>query len=515
MRLLRSTFVISGFTFMSRILGFAREMLLAAVLGAGPVADIFLLAFRFPNLFRRVFAEGAFNAAVVPLYSRRLAAEGKEAADGFASDVFSGLTAVVGALTIIAIIAMPWLAYTFGFGKADDPALFDLLILYTQITMPYLFFMSLTAMLSGILNARDRFAAAAAAPVFLNIVLVGILWFAPGETQTDTALRLSAGVALSGILQVALVFFACKRLGVRLRFPRPRWTPEVKRLVTLGVPGVLSAGAIQINIVVSSAIASIQPGAVSWLHYADRLYQLPLGMVGIAMGVALLPSISKRLGADDHEGANQTMNRAFELSMLLVLPAAVALAVVPDFLVATLYQRGEFTALDAQNTSMAVFIFALGLPAFVLVKVFQPGFYARENTKTPMVYAVIAMVANVVIGAGLFFAGLNFVGLAIGTLASGWINTLLLMQRLIRDRLYTPDKRLFARLPRIGLAAVLMGAALWFGARFALPYANQSIALDLGLAIGVSAAGGLIYLAVALGLKAADGKELKSAFRRA
>lgn len=514
MRLLRSTFVIGGYTLVSRILGFVREMLLAGVLGAGPVADIFLLAFRFPNLFRRVFAEGAFNAAFVPLYSRRIAAEGQEAADRFASDVLSGLTLVVGALTVLAIIAMPWLAYSFGFGKADDPELFGLLVLYTQITMPYLLFMSLTAMFSGILNARDKFAAAAAAPIFLNIVLVAILWFSQGESQTETALRLSIGVALSGILQVALVYWSCRRMGVKLRFPRPRWTPSVKRLVMLGVPGVLSAGAIQINIVVSSAIASIQPGAVSWLYYADRLYQLPLGMVGIAMGVALLPALSKRLGADDVAGANQTMNRAFELSMLLTLPAAVALAVIPDFLIGALYQHGAFTETDARNTAIAVFIFALGLPAFVLVKVFQPGFYARENTKTPMIYAVIAMVANVVIGAGLFFGGMDFVGLAIGTLASGWINTLLLLQRLVRDGLYAPDKRLFARLPRILIAASLMGAALWFGGRALSPWLNQSIALDILLAVGLSAAGGIVYLVTALAVRATRTADLKGVFVR-
>ncbi|MBA4802376.1 MAG: murein biosynthesis integral membrane protein MurJ [Euryhalocaulis sp.] len=514
MRLLRSTFVIGGYTLVSRILGFVREMLLAGVLGAGPVADIFLLAFRFPNLFRRVFAEGAFNAAFVPLYSRRIAAEGQEAADRFASDVLSGLTLVVGALTVLAIIAMPWLAYSFGFGKADDPELFGLLVLYTQITMPYLLFMSLTAMFSGILNARDKFAAAAAAPIFLNIVLVAILWFSQGESQTETALRLSIGVALSGILQVALVYWSCRRMGVKLRFPRPRWTPGVKRLVMLGVPGVLSAGAIQINIVVSSAIASIQPGAVSWLYYADRLYQLPLGMVGIAMGVALLPALSKRLGADDAAGANQTMNRAFELSMLLTLPAAVALAVIPDFLIGALYQHGAFTETDARNTAIAVFIFALGLPAFVLVKVFQPGFYARENTKTPMIYAVIAMVANVVIGAGLFFGGMDFVGLAIGTLASGWINTLLLLQRLVRDGLYAPDRRLFARLPRILIAAGLMGAALWFGGRALSPWLNQSIALDILLAVGLSAAGGIVYLVTALAVRATRTADLKGVFVR-
>lgn len=514
MRLLRSTFVIGFYTMASRILGFIREMLLAGVLGAGPVADIFLLAFRFPNLFRRVFAEGAFNAAFVPLYSRRLAGEGREEADRFASDVLSGLTLVVGLLTVLAILAMPWLAYTFGFGKADDPELFGLLVLYTQITMPYLLFMSLTAMFSGILNARDRFAAAAAAPIFLNIVLVGILWLAPGESQTDTALRLSVGVALSGILQVGLVYWSCRRMGVRLRFPRPRWTPGVKRLVVLGVPGVLSAGAIQINIVVSSAIASIQPGAVSWLYYADRLYQLPLGMVGIAMGVALLPALSKRLGADDLSGANQTMNRAFELSMLLTLPAAVALAVIPDFLISALYQHGAFTETDARNTAIVTLIFALGLPAFVLVKVFQPGFYARENTRTPMIYAVIAMVANVVIGAGLFFGGLDFVGLAIGTLASGWINALLLFQRLVRDGLYQPDHRLFSRLPRILIAAGLMGVALWFGARELVPWLNQSIALDIVLAVGLSAAGGLVYLATALAVRATRTADLKGVFVR-
>jgi len=514
MRLIRSTFVISAFTLGSRVLGFAREMLLAAVLGAGPINDIFVIAFRFPNLFRRIFAEGAFNAAFVPLYARRMEAEGEEAADRFASETLSFLFLALGLLTVAMVVAMPLIARALGPGYAGRPELFDLLVLYAQITTPYLLFMSLTAMFGGILNARDRFAAAAAAPIFLNIILVAVLWLAPGESQAETGLRLSVGVAVAGAVQVALVLWGCLRQNARIRLQRPRLTPGVKRLVVLGVPGAISAGITQINIWISTAIASLQVGAASWLYYADRLYQLPLGVVGIAMGVALLPSLSKSLRAGDSDAANQTMNRGAEIALALTLPAAAALIVIPDFLVQGLFERGAFGAEDARNVAIATLIFALALPAFVLIKVFSPGFFAREDTATPMRYAFASMVVNIVVGVALFFSGLGFVGLAIGAALAGWLNALLLFWRLVKDRIFTPDSRLVSRAPRLLIAAAAMGAAVWFAARRAAPMLEGGIAADLAATLGVSALGGVVYLAAAFAIRAVTPGDLRLVLRR-
>jgi len=455
---MRGLVTVGGNTLLSRIFGFLRDILIASAIGTGPAADAFFAAFRFPNLFRRLFAEGAFNTAFVPLYSGRLATAGPEAARLFAGQILSVLLVTLFVLTIGIEAAMPWLMAVLAPGFLADPVKYDLAVKLTQICFPYLVFISAAAALSGILNSHKRFAVAAASPTLLNIVLILFLLFGvpyfPGAAHA-----LSWGVMAAGALQFATLAWACAREGALPRLPLPRLTPDVRRLFQLGVPGLISGGITQINIVIGTVIASLEAGAVAYLYYADRVYQLPLGMIGIALGVVLLPELSRRLSRGDPSGANWTQNRAIEIGAWLTLPAAVALIVVPIPVVDTLFARGAFTAEDTRKTALALSVFAAGLPAFVLLRVFQAGFFAREDTWTPMVFSLWAIGANIVIGVGLFPL-IGALSVAVGTSVAGWLNLIQLWVRLRRLGHFSGDARLKSRLPRILAATAGMGAAL-------------------------------------------------------
>jgi len=341
MALVRSLATVGGYTGISRVLGFVRDILIAAVVGTGPVADAFFVAFRLPNLFRRLFGEGAFNSAFVPLFARHLEEGGKAAARVFAEQTLAVLLAALLLFSALAMAAMPWFMYLLAPGFAAEPEKFDLAVRLSRITFPYLLFMSLVALLSGLLNALYKFAAAAAAPILLNVcfivalVVVLPLTGAPGQVLAWT-------VVVAGLGQFLLLMIACHRAGVALRLPRPRLTPGVRRLLKLMGPGVLSAGALQINLLIGTIIASLQAGAVSYLYYADRVYQLPLGLIGIAFGVVLLPDLARKLRSGAEAEAMTQLNRGLELSMLLTLPAAVALVVIPWPIVVVLFERGIF-----------------------------------------------------------------------------------------------------------------------------------------------------------------------------
>ncbi len=504
----------------SRVLGLVRDMLLAARLGAGPVADAFFVALQFPNLFRRIFAEGAFNAAFVPLYAGRLEEHGADEAGRFAREVLSVLTTSVLLIVVIAQLVMPWLMFALGPGFIEDPDLFAFAVLLTQITMPYLLCMSIAAMLSGALNSHERFAAAAAAPILLNIVLISLLTWGQGPYGT-LAWLLCIGVTFAGVLQVIWLVLAARRAGVKLGFAAPRLTPAVKRLLVLGVPGAAAAGVTHINQLVASSIATLQEGARSWIYYADRLYQLPLGVIGIAMGVALLPALTKRLRAGAPEEANAGVNRALEISFALTLPAAAALIVIAELIVAGLFERGAFGPEDRVNTSIAVMLYAAGLPAFVMIKVFSPGFFAREDTVTPMKFAAISVAVNLVVGVVLFFGPMKFAGLALATSLAGWLNAILLAGTLMRRGQYQIDRRLADRLPRILGAVAVMAACIWAldqNARPGLEHVASTLlpgllATPAALVVVVSAGVG-VYGAAALALGALRPSELVAALRR-
>ena len=525
MKLIKSTAIIGALTLMSRVLGLVRDTLSATYLGAGPINDALVTAYKIPNTFRRIFAEGAFNSAFVPLYARRIEEDGEEIADQFASEAFAGLLFVVAILVVLFELTMPWTLNLFGAGLGREANIdtgfgtilstYDLAVIGAQITMPYLLLISLTAMFSGILNTHHRFAAAAFAPVLLNVVLISIfmVMMKADWGKAQLVIYLCIGMSFSGILQLSMIVWACRKAGVALKLQRPHMTPGMKRLLTLGIPGMLAAGITHINIMVSHNISTLQSSGASWLNYADRLYQLPLGMIGIAMGVALLPALSRRLRSGDEQGAKTSLNRAMEIAAFLTLPAAVALAAMPEFLVGGLFERGAFDAQDTQATGMALRMFAFGLPAFVLIKVLTPAFFARENTKTPMIYAGISAVINLVLGYFLFLK-VGFWGLALATSFAGWVNVFFLTRTLLRTRNFAPDKRLLSRLPRIALASLGMGIAIWYLARYFTPMLDGSIVKNYSLLALVSGTGFVFYAVAAMGLKAYALSDIRYVFKK-
>ncbi len=520
MKLIRSTAIISFFTLMSRVLGLVRDILTANFLGASVINDALITATKLPNLFRRMFAEGAFNAAFIPLYARRIEHEGDNEAAEFAGEAMASLILLVAIIVIGFQITMPWALNLIGGGlekvaEAGETSVYDLAVLYARITMPYLLMMSIAALLSGMLNTHNRFAIAAFIPVLYNIVAISILTLATrGEVSLEKlALYLSIGMSASGILQLALLFYGLKRSNIKIPLRLPRLTPGVKRLWVLGVPGMTAAGITHINIMVSHRIATIQESAPSWLYYADRLYQLPLGIIGIAMGVALLPALSRRLRAGDDSGAMSSMNRALEISAYLALPATIALAVMPEFLIGGLFERGRFGPEDTHQTAKALQMFAFGLPAFVLIKVLTPAFFARENTTTPMKFAAASAVINLCLGAALFFT-IGFFGLALATTIAGWANVVLLGRVLFREGHLKLDRRLRLRLPRIIAAAAIMGPATWFAAQTAKPMLNGHIINDYMLLMVVCIIGLAVYAISAFLFRAFGVADFKYAFRR-
>jgi putative peptidoglycan lipid II flippase len=499
MNIYRSFATVSGFTGISRVLGFVRDMLTAAVLGTGPAADAFFVAFRLPNLFRSLFAEGAFNSAFVPLFTKNLQADGQSAARRFAEEALAVLLTALLIVTILAEIAMPLLVTLIAPGFQENPEKFDLAVLLTRITFPYLLCMSLTALAAGVLNAFGRFAAAAAAPIILNVVLSTAMAIAAAiglYNRPEAAMMISWAVTIAGFAQLAFVALALRRAGMDLRFRWPRLTPDMKRLFTLALPGVATAGITQINLFIGTMIASMADSAVSYLYYADRINQLPLGIVGIAIGVVLLPELTQKLNSGDAQAAMHSHNRSLEFALLLTLPAAVALIVVPGPIIQVLFERGAFDADDTQAVALALAAFAVGLPASVLIRVFLPGFFAREDTSTPMKFAAASAAVNIVGSASLFFV-LGHVGIAIATSLAAWTNALLLGFTLLKRGNLVPDATLKRRGALILLASVIMGGAIWVAAipLGALFRPGNGLIVQVA-ALGVLVAGGgLVYLA--------------------
>jgi putative peptidoglycan lipid II flippase len=495
--LLKNFATVGTGTATSRVLGFVRDMFIAAALGAGPVAEAYFVAQRLPNLFRRLFAEGAFSSAFVPLFTKAHQGEGPEVARAFAEESLAALAAALLVVTVIAEVAMAWLTFALAPGFADDPAKFDLTVLLSRIAFPYLFLISLGTLLSGALNGTGRFAAAAFSTSLLNVVLIAALVYVylTGDIGTVRAgVLLTSAITVGGVVQLAFLFIACHRAGISLRPRLPRLTPGVRRLLRLGGPSVIAGGIVQINVVVGTIVASLAPGVVSWLYYADRLYQLPLGIVGVAVAIVLLPDLARALRVNDAAQANHAQNRAVEFAAAMTLPAAVALFVIPGPLIHVLFERGAFTAADTAATAPALAAYALGLPAFVAIKVLQPAFFAREDTRTPMWYGAISMVVNVVAAIALFFP-FGAVGIATALTLSAWINTVLLAWTLIRRGQLRSDASLRRRLPLLAGSALLMGAILYAAALFLARYLEDRHLLTEVAALAVLVAIGLLAFA--------------------
>jgi len=458
--MLRGILTVGGWTMASRLLGFARDILIAAMLGAGPVADAFFVANRLPNLFRRLFGEGAFNAAFVPAFSALLTSEGREGAARFAGQAASVMAFWLFGLTILAEIFMPQVLAVIAPGFSDIPAKFQLAVTLSRIAFPYMPLICLTALVSGVLNGLDRFAAAAAAPVLYNLTsiafMLGLVHYVPTEGHA-----LALGVSVSGVLQLGLVVWAARRAGLHIPLPRPRLTPDVRRLLRRMTPGLVGAGVTQLNLSVDVIIGSLlPPGTVSVLYYADRVNQLPLGTIGAAVGTALLPTLSRQVAGSSPRDAIATLNRAVEYALLLTLPAALALIVCNVPIIAVLFGRGAFHPAEVLKSGQALAAYGAGLPAFVLVKVLVPAFFARGDTSAPVKVGMAAVVLNLALNLA-FMGPLQHLGPPLASTVAAWMNVAALLALLHRRGHFAADRPLRRRVPRMLAASLAMVAVLW------------------------------------------------------
>jgi len=462
MSLYRNFLSVGGLTLVSRLFGFVRDALMAAVLGISPVSDAFNAAFRFPNLFRRLFAEGAFNTAFVPMFSSALETEGAEGAKELASRIMSWLVAAILLVTVLVEVFTPQIMVAFVPGFVGDPQKFDLTVFLTRIMFPYLACMSLMAAYAAILNSLGRFFAAAFAPIVLNIVNISAL--VPLAILTleapDTAFWVAIATMLGGIAQLALVYWAIRKAGFVPRIRLPHLDAEVRRFWILAVPAIIAGGITQINIFVGTIIASGADEVMSIIYNADRLYQLPLGIIGIAIGTVLLPELSRHLSAGRDAEARASQSQSLFLSMLLSMPAAGALIALALPVVRVLFERGAFGPADSVNVSQALVAFAVGLPAFVLIRVLQPGFFSRKDTTTPTWFAAISLVINIALSLALFDS-LKHVGIALATSLSAWVNVVLLAVFLARRGHFTLTVAEWRQQAMIVLLTLVMAGALY------------------------------------------------------
>jgi len=509
-KLVSAFFTVGIWTLLSRIAGFVRDIMIAAFFGSGPIAEAFQVAFALPNMFRRFFAEGAFNMAFVPMFSKKL--ETGEGAQEFAQDAFAGLASILIVLTLIAQIFMPWFVWAMASGFVGD-ARFDTTVGFARICFPYILFISLAALLSGVLNASGRFAAAAAAPVLLNIIVVSAMAGAY-YMGLDVGNALIWSIPVAGIAQMALVWWAADKAGLRLVPRLPKMTPELKRLAIIATPAALAGGVVQINLLVGRQVASYFDGAIQWLAVADRLYQLPLGVVGIAIGVVLLPDLSRKIRTEDIDGGRYAFNRAAEFALALTIPSAVALFLAAKPMISVLFERGAFNGNDTAATAAALAIYSLGLPAFVFQKVIQPLYFAREDTKTPFYYALVAMIVNLIIAIGLSYK-IGYLSAAIAVTISAWGMTCMLWfgTRNMGEAAKF-DTRFFKTVPKIILASAIMGLIVILAQQI-LGDALYAKGLRYMALFALVISGATTYGIALLGLKAYSLQEIRAMVKRA
>jgi putative peptidoglycan lipid II flippase len=519
--MIRSSMIYSGLTLVSRFMGFFRDLALSYRLGASATfaADAYNAAFAFPNLFRRIFAEGAFSSAFIPAYAKSLEQDGEETADILAADAMATLAAATIVLTVLAELAMPWLMYAMNPGYVANPAKFKLTVVLTQITMPYLPCMAIYAHLSGVLQARGRFILSAAAPIFLNLVTLAAIL--PQTTAHAAAVAGSWGVIVAGVIQAGILWWGVRKSGARVNFRWPRLTPEIRALIGRAVPGAVAASAMQINIFVSGILVSGVNGARSWLVYADRLYQLPLSLVGVAVGVALLPRLSRAVHAGDGGESQRAMDEAISFSLALTLPAAAALVAIPFFLNDGLWTRGVYTVADAHATASVLRQYGWGVPAFVLTRLFAPAFYARHDTRTPMMFALVSIAVNIVAGIGLYRL-VGVWGIAAATSLASWLNVFMLAGTLARRGAYAPGRKAWSRISRSLAASISLGCGLALGSHFRPSIEHLFGRLHVGHAIGgkelalllTVLIGAAAYPPLLLALGGVSRAEIRSALRR-
>ncbi len=459
MKLLKAMATVAGLTGASRILGFIRDVLTAAILGAGPVADAFFVALKLPNFFRRVTAEGAFSVAFVPMYSKSLEKDGQEKADIFASNAFAVMLLFLVPFTILAVIFMPYIIYALAPGFSDDPERYSLAVSLSRVTFPYLLLMSLTALMGGILNAHNKFAPFASAPILFNLCLIGALFFFTPIMETPGH-AMAYGVFAAGITQFLWLTYHIRVTKIRIRLKKPEFTVNIKKMFKLMGPGVIGAGVMHINLFADLIIASLlASGSISYLYYADRLNQLPLGMVGIAVGTALLPMLSKAIAGGDKKQTQALFNRALEICLLLALPAAAALFVMPETLISTLFERGAFTAEDTAIAAKVLMGYAIGLPAYIAVKVFSTAYWSREDTLSPVKISIVTTVLNICLSLILIWP-FGVAGIAISTGLMGWVQLVFLYRGLKGQDVFQFDARFKSVIFKIIFSSFVMASIL-------------------------------------------------------
>jgi putative peptidoglycan lipid II flippase len=510
MNLHKATGTIGGLTLVSRVAGFAREMLMSRILGAGVYTDAFYVAFRLPNTFRRLFGEGAFSAGFVPLYSQRLQSGGEAEAKLFSEEVLAVFLPTLILFTILFIALMrPFIwAITGWHGEQLD---FGTLL--TRITFPYLLLISLVSLFSGILNSISRFTAAAFAPALLNLaMLCALIFVRDGGAKTATAVAIA--VTAGGVLQLALLIVACKRAGIVLKLRRPRLTPGVRQFIRVVIPATLGAGVYQVSVFIDTFfLTRIGTGAVSWFNYADRLNQLPLGVIGAALGTAILPQVSRHVDIGEADKAARVQGQAAELAMLLCLPAALALAASALPLVSAIFEAGRFNARDAHYTALTLSIVSLGLPAYVLVKVLTPGFYARRDTATPVKTAIAVLVVNVILNFALI-PPFGIGGLAAAVALSSWLNCTILYVILHRRGHFRIEKWLASRVMRQLVAAAAMVVALIAIRTLLSSWFDGSFSQRLAGVAAIVGGGMIVYFPLVWILGGTDKEELRNLVRR-
>ncbi len=498
MSLVKSTATIGLYTLISRVLGFARDVTIASGLGASYLSDAFFVAFRLPNYLRRLFAEGAFNAAFVPMYSGMLAVEGKDSARKFASEAMSFLVVLLLIVVAVFIAGMDWLMAVLAPGFTDDPIKYQLTVALTRITMPYILFISLVSLLGGVLNSMHQFAAAAATPIIMNLCLIIIPYLIDPFTPTG-AHSLAIAVSCSGVAQWLWLVWFCHKEGMLPRLMRPRLTPDVKKLLKIIAPVALGAGVAQVNLFIDTIIATHFDSGVSYLYYADRINELPLAVIGIALGTALLPMLSRFIREGKTAESHNCQNRAIELGLFLSLPAAVALMIIAEPIIRVMFERGEFGAKETLATFAALRAFAIGLPAFILIKILSPGFYANQDTKTPFKIAMVCVAVNLALNLALM-GPFRHVGMALATSTAGWVNVIMMLYVLTQRKWFVASEGLYREIAAICASCGLMAFALIL----CKPYGDHYFALGEGkrfIALaGLVIAGALGYFIGALSL---------------
>lgn len=515
MKLLNAMATVAGYSLISRVTGMVRDMAIAAFLGAGPLADAFFVALRLPNMFRRIAAEGAFSVSFIPMYSKDLQNDGEKDAAEFAGTTFSVMTILLAIFTILMMLAMPVIIRIIAPGFEPGQGRYWPAVDMTRITFPYLLLMSLTSLFGGMLNAHNKFGPFAAAPILFNLcalvaIFIGTQFFA--DHNIGVAYSMAWGITISGLLQLGLMVVFIRRHKIAFNIRAPKFDGKIKRLFKLMGPGIIGAGLLQINIFIDTLFASLlATGAISYLYYADRLQQLPLGVIGIAVGTALLPLLSRSIASGNTDESRDLFNRSLEYTYLIALPAAVALLIVPIPIIALLFERGEFAVADTISTSYVLMGYAVGLPAYIAGKVFASIFWARHDTVTPVKVSLWTSALNIVLCI-CFIKPFGIAGIALATGLSGWLQLILYSRKLQGVEIAQYDAQFKDAFPKIAISCCAMAVVLAVLNYLLQPWFHDHSVHKLVAVLGLLAAGGLTYIVMVLSLGVIKLKELKIFF---